>query len=465
MILKGPGCMGCPAYSRGRFMCPDDRKPGARVIIVAQNPGQDEIDGRHFVRYTGPDAGGEIYEADEPRPMIGKTGYELDKHFLPLAGLRRDDVECRNVVRCRLNESNDLPPLTTTMAREMVRHCQRSYWKEPNEGQTLVALGAYALWALTGEYEGDEEDSDAADDDLRAPRSIDGWRGWALPYLPVHRDVEGGGSLVTVFATYHPAFYWRAHWLKPVGRSDWARLGKLLKGTWPEPFPTMYDYSPAITPQSFAFDTEYNPWTRELHRFSVAWRSPQDEPSIYVVEARDVERVQPMPPWHVIAQNIEADWPFIAPIFGREPDDWDDTMLMHGVLHGTLRHNLDFMGSCYARHNRWKTLQETNPQVYAGMDALATWDIHHALERELARDAQSAALYQLELKPLVPILLARPSVNLNAMHIVQAVQLLSAEQDELGRKAQALAGWPINIGSADMVARWIRRKVDAGQAE
>jgi uracil-DNA glycosylase len=439
-------------------MCPDDPPGRARVIIVAQNPGLDEIQGRHFVRYTGPDAGGEIYESDVPRPMIGKTGYELDKHFLPLAGLQREQVECRNVVRCRLDDSNDLPPLTTTLAREMVRHCQRAYWKEPQDGQVIVALGAYALWALTGEYEGDEDDADSADaDDVRAPRSIDGWRGWLLPYLPVHDEQhlheQHLGASVRVFATYHPAFYWRAHWLKPVGRMDWARLGRVLKGTWPEPFPTInaYDPEPRL---SLAFDTEYNRWTRELHRYSAAWRF-NDDARVYVR--------QPDEPWchvpeHIIMQNAEADWSYIKPIFGDLPLTWDDTMYMHGLLHGTLRHNLDFMGSCYARHNRWKHLQESDPEIYSGMDALATWDIYHALKRELAFDAESAALYNVELKPLLPIIMARPSVTLDSMHIVEAVRMLTHEQEEVGRKAQAVAGWPINIGSPDMVARWIRRK-------
>src|SRR6185369_17020781 len=113
-IPKGPGCHGCPAEHRGSFFVPDDVKPHAKLRVVMQNPGEAEELGRRFVRwYGGEEGSGEIWAEDVPRPAIGKSGWELDNKFLPLAGLTRDDVEVCNVVRCRLNKSNDLPALTT----------------------------------------------------------------------------------------------------------------------------------------------------------------------------------------------------------------------------------------------------------------------------------------------------------------------------------------------------------------
>lgn len=439
---------------------PDDHKPHAKVRIVAQSPGEHEILGKRFVRwYKGKEGTGEIWEQDVPRPLIDKSGYVLDHTFLPLANLTRNDVECCHVIRCRPNNSNDLPPLTTTMARDMVRHCQRAYWKEPHEGQTQVALGAYALWALTQEYEGDDDDADAADDDVRASKSIDGWRGWLLPYRPAHH--ERPVSSVQCFATYPLDFYWRAHWLKPVGKMDFSRLGRLLRGTWPEPFPTMQQTTPPSLPASVAFDTEYNPWTKELHRYSVAWRSSHDVPFVHVVEAADVHRPYFMPDTlHLIMQNAEADWPYISSIFGTLPKTWDDTMFAHSVLYGTLRHSLDFMGSLYARHNRWKHLQISDPLTYSGMDALATYDIWRAMSRELARDPASLDLYEHELKPLLTHVMRRPHIKLDAMHIAQASQALKQEQDEIALRAQAVAGWPLKVSSSDQVSRWLRLKSD-----
>lgn len=441
----------------------DDNKPNAkmRIVVGYKNMEESEILGRRFVRWYKQEEGtGEIWEQDTPRPLIGKSGYELDHTFLPRANLTRDDVECTNVVRCRLDNSNDLPPLTTTMAREMVTHCQRAYWREPHESQAMVALGAYALWALTGEYEGDDDDADAADDDLRASKSIDGWRGWLLPYAPTWQSGMGRvGHTLQVFATYHPAFYWRAHWLKPVGKMDWAKLGRVLRGTWPEAFPQMRQDIPIHANIEVAFDTEYNPWTKELHRYSLAWRV-DDESRVYVVEASNMLRAPRPMPQRIIMQNAEADWPYITSVFGSLPKTWDDTMYAHAVLYGTLRHSLDFMGSLYARHNRWKHLQQSDLLVYSGMDALATYDIWQQLERELARDAQSRALYEHELKPLLPHVMARPHIHLNAMHIANASQELAKEQEEIALRGQAAAGWPINVSSADQISRWLRLKSD-----
>lgn len=459
MITKQSGCHGCPAEHCGAYMCPDDNKPGARVRVVAQNPGEAEVLGRRFVRwYKGEEGTGEIWENDVPRPLIGKSGYELDHKFLPLAGLSRDEVECCNVIRCRLGNSNDLPPLTTTMARQMIEHCQRAYWREPHEEQTLVALGAYALWALTGEYEGDDDDADAADDDLRASKSIDGWRGWLLDYHPVHSDVRIPS--VRTFATYHPAFFWRAHWLRPVGRMDFAKLGRILRGTWPEPFPHIAQSVPQDCASSVGYDTEYNMWTRTLTRYSLGWRLADDTPRIHVVEATDMLTYPRPVPRNLVMQNAEADWPYITSIFGQLPETWDDDMFAHAVLYGTLRHSLDFMGSLYARHNRWKHLQQSDPLTYSGMDALATYDIWQQLSRELSRDPASQLLYEHELKPLLPHVMARPSVRLNAMHIAQADSELRAEQRAVAQRGAAVAGWPLSVSSADQVSRWLRLKSD-----
>jgi DNA polymerase I-like protein with 3'-5' exonuclease and polymerase domains len=119
------------------------------------------------------------------------------------------------------------------------------------------------------------------------------------------------------------------------------------------------------------------------------------------------------------------------------------------------------MGSLYARHNRWKHLQQSDPLTYSGMDALATFDIWQQLQRELARDSASRELYEHELKPLLPHVMARPSIRLDAMHIAQAAQELKREQEELVKRGQAVAGWPLSISSPDQVARWLRLKTDA----
>ena len=240
---------------------------------------------------------------------------------------------------------------------------------------------------------------------------------------------------------------------------DWAKLGKLLRGEWPEKHPRIRESVPQWMPRwPMAFDTEYNPHTRELHRYSLAWRT-QDEPYVYVTEARDIVDTLGRPE-HLVMQNAEADWSFIPHIFGAFPEKWDDTMLAHSALYGTLRHSLDFIGSLYARTNRWKHLQLSDPEAYAGGDALGTYDAWAVLARELDRDGLSRQVYEHELKPQLPILLARPAVNLDAMHIAEAAAELQREQAAIARRGEAVAGWPLNVLSSDHVARWLRLKHD-----
>jgi DNA polymerase I-like protein with 3'-5' exonuclease and polymerase domains len=129
-----------------------------------------------------------------------------------------------------------------------------------------------------------------------------------------------------------------------------------------------------------------------------------------------------------------------------------------------LRHSLDFIGSLYARTNRWKHLQLDDPDTYAGGDALGTYDAWQVLGRELDRDRRSRQVYEYELKVQLPILLARSAVNLDSMHIASAAAELAKEQEEVKQRGMAVAGWPLSISSPDQVARWLRLKRDA-QAE
>lgn len=130
-------------------------------------------------------------------------------------------------------------------------------------------------------------------------------------------------------------------------------------------------------------------------------------------------------------------------------------MMMHSVLYGTWRHTLDFLGSLYARTNRWKHLEQTDPIVYAGLDALGTWDAWQALQRELARDPDSDGVYQTELKPLLKHLMRRPAIRVATDRVAAAVEFYGAKQKEALARGHAAAGWPLSVTSADQVSRWL----------
>jgi hypothetical protein len=428
-------------------MVPDERKPDAQVIVVTSHPSADDERGQRFDGWRG---GGERWSSVQPAPLIGKSGHELRAAYMPLADLGADDTECRSVLRCRWGHAKGLPPLGANLVRDAIRHCQRAYWAPPTPQQRIIALGPYALWATTGEFGAEGADDD---DDARANRGIEGWRGWVLPYKPV----QGETVTAEVFATHPPDFFHAAHWLKPVGKMDWHRIGQWLRGKWPEPFPTIErDMPSAGWPQEVAFDTEYYPNNGQLIRASIAYRGsgPYDMPQVFVVEATDFRMVRPGP-HTAIQHNAEADWPYLNAVFGTIPVGWEDTMYAHSALYGTWRHTLDFLGSLYARTNRWKQLEQSDEILYSGLDALGTWDVWQALSRELARDPESDRVYREEMKPLLKHLMRRVSIRVATDRVSTAVRHFEKLQQEAIYKAEAAAGWPINPASADQLARWI----------
>ena len=150
MLPKPVECTGCPLYGDGRGFVPDELVPGAEVLVLGQNPGADEEKGERVVGYAG---GRAVYEPDRPRPLIGKTGYELSQTYLPIAGLTRGkDVSFANVLKCRAvkngRRGNDLPTGDTLEAA--VTHCMRAHLRIPVGTRLVVAMGALAWKALGG---------------------------------------------------------------------------------------------------------------------------------------------------------------------------------------------------------------------------------------------------------------------------------------------------------------------------
>lgn len=150
MLAKPAACVGCPLYGDGKGFVPDELVPGAEVLVLAQNPGGDEEKGDRVVGYAG---GRPIYQTDTPRPLIGKTGYELTTTYLPIAGLTRGkDVSLANVLKCRAvkngRRTNDLPaPSVVDVA---VAHCTGAHLSIPKSVRLVIAMGALAWQALGG---------------------------------------------------------------------------------------------------------------------------------------------------------------------------------------------------------------------------------------------------------------------------------------------------------------------------
>ena len=461
MLPKPEACRGCPFWQDGEGgFVPDEMVEGTQVLVMGQNPGADEEAGRKVVNVSW--EGSRRHAATEPHPpapYLGMTGYDMERKYFPLAGLERGKVSLANPIRCRWHGSNELPAIDSTVARKAVEHCQRAYFKPPASTRLIVAEGAYALYAATGEDGGGSPGH-------KLSMGIDGWRGWVLPYNPPPRPRVIHATVWTprphdliVLPTYHLAYLYRSPWLTPVSQRDWSKVPAILAGTWPQPFPGIRAHTPDEWPERCAFDTEFVMATGALVRYSVAWRGElTGKPHLHVVEslAHTVPTVVPSAVT-VGFHNVEADLGYLNGLLGSHTVTlaMEDTMYLHAVLHADLDHDLDFVGSLYARTNRWKHLLHANPRAYAGGDALGTWDSMVSLLAELERDPKVRKVYYDYQLPLAGIIHRARARGLRVVpeRVVQAVAAMDARQVELEMAAQASVGWPLNLGSPQQVGQ------------
>jgi len=140
-------------------------------------------------------------------PLIGKTGREVNEHYLPLAGLRREEVYVANTVSC-------LPPkdgkidLNNLKQREMVRCCAEHHLyadiKKCNP-KLIVMMGSVA-------------NSIVPDIDLDMDHGFP--RTWKVP----------GDKEREIFIQFHPSLGIHSPKSMLNIRTDWARLKKYMTG-------------------------------------------------------------------------------------------------------------------------------------------------------------------------------------------------------------------------------------------
>jgi uracil-DNA glycosylase family 4 len=400
-----------------------------------------------------------VYEPATPAPLLGKTGRKMEREFFPLAGLQRGRVTLRNAIRCRRNGSNELPPVHHTVTRDAIAHCHRAHYQPTAFRPRLrIAMGEHALWATTGEG-------------MEKRRTLSAWRGWVLPSalpnaprrVPNYVWTPGEDGRVPVLATYHLAYLFRDPSAHTPAQSDWRKVARILAGTWPEALPAIDPQPPAEWPRRAAFDTEFVIATRALIRYSLAWRAADGTPQVHVVEAADATPVPTPDQVAVIMHNAAADVPFLSMVIPGAMVSVEDTMYAHAALWpgksedesevavGTA-HTLEYVGSLYARVNRWKHLSESNPREYSGADALGTWDVAMALDREFTRDPQSRAVYQLMLRCLPIISRAHhEGLRVDQAYALEALAALEARMADATLQGHMAAGWPMSVGSPAQV--------------
>lgn len=420
MLGKPNKCVGCPFYGDGRGFVPGDVK-GRKVLLMGQTPDEEE-------ESTG-------------IPASGKMAKMLEKSFLPLAGLTRDDVDVDSILRCRW-KGYELPPLNSKVVKQAIAHCTEAYGPKIDMSKTrlIVAQGAYSLYGLTGET------------------SISTWRGWLLPYLTTHWSQNVSGIYTPtaqdtpVLATLHLASLYAEPAMQDPTKKDWGKVARILAGKWPESLTFIKTNPPFELPVFFAYDTEFVVESGNLIREQFGWRDADDTPHLHVVEARDHASYFTSEKPTVILQNAPADLPYLDRLL---PGGYalEDTLLAHARLWSDLPHDLDFLGSIYARTNRWKHLVRSNPIVYAGADGLGTWDIWKTIVQELQGDPLTYAVYRKSIE-CWPIIHKAHTIGLKVdqAKAKEALKQLEYKCKQAELEAQAAVGWPIKLSSPAQVA-------------
>ena len=457
-------------YGDGQGWVPDRIPEGTAVLVIAQNPGENEENGRRIVSYDGP--GQPVTEPCEPQPLIGPTGYQLDRTFLPLAGLDPSEIGRANVLRCRLQDekgerSNSLPPREVYQQAE--QHCTKAYFRLPESVKLIVAQGAPA-WRFVG-----------------GPQPLDLWRGHTLP--PEYGSALAFGATWAPFAdrpkvlaTVHIADLRHRPKLDLPTRRDFLKVQSILDGSWPKPFPPRLDantcsyeqladwFNEAAKAPYMVIDTEYDPDTKALGLIGLSIPGDYHAPVIqyhwfvgstqggrrtdFLYWLRETVRAVPS-----VFQNVLADMPVLRRNCNLDWSDFcriEDTMQAHAILWCEMPHSFEFMASMDGRYPKVKHLYGVDTDLYNEGDLLDTGSLWEARLAEFSRDPASRRVYDTQMR-LLPHLDRSMEVGIavDGDKVLPAI-LKYQERVEAGEAmAHAYCGWPINLRSDEQLKVWL----------
>ena len=159
---------------------------------------------------SGPDTAevvgvGEAPGKDENRwliPFVGKTGLEVNQHYMPLAGLSRDSVIITNAIQCLPNTSQGRLDPKRTKDIDLLESCANNHLRpllKRVKPRVIIAMGRFACMALD--------------------RDLD---------LDLHHGMPMETAYGTVFVMYHPALGIHEPKRMLHIRNDWIRLRHYL---------------------------------------------------------------------------------------------------------------------------------------------------------------------------------------------------------------------------------------------
>jgi uracil-DNA glycosylase len=457
---------------------PDTVVPNSTVYFLAQNPGRDEVEGRRLIKRQ---YGGSVVEYENviPQPLIGATGVQFNTRFLPLAGLKRGEVSLGNSIRCRpgqamidggvkgIIKADDLPTITATMRLDndktksdivkALKHCRSTHMKIPQSTKVIVTMGRHAMFAMTGLAKDQDEYK-------KKQGVMESWRGYGVicadrdSICTVNTDNYYDVNILRstgliVFFTMHIAALNYGDNKKYVHATlqDFYKLGRLIKGEWPLPVPQWSNIPPIEWPVYSAFDTEYNPDTAELYRWSMC----DNNSNLYCVEFADTERGSFIPIQHnstILFQNALADIGYLSRVVDISRVNVEDMMLAHSVLWSGEPHSLNYINSIYGGLNRYKHLSEGEPQAYSAYDAfepMYMWRSYFI--PEFKRDKESWFVYKKYRLPLIEIIdkAQKSGARIDTARLTDVKYILQERLEGYRKRAIEITGDPsFNLGGS-----------------
>lgn len=154
-------------------------------------------------------------------PFVGKTGRELNEHYLPLAGLRREDTNISNAIKCLPDRPKGKLDLTREKDKQLLETCAEHFLYreiETLQPSILIPMGSFACYAI--------------DPDIN---------------LELHHGMPLETRLGMTFPMYHPSQGIHEPKKMLLIRNDWIRLRRFLRGTLSSPLDgyTQPDYREA----------------------------------------------------------------------------------------------------------------------------------------------------------------------------------------------------------------------------
>jgi uracil-DNA glycosylase family 4 len=366
-----------------------------------------------LVKTTGPKDSKMFFLGEAPGEVEDQTGLPFQNPhgagkifnlIMSQVGINRRDVRIRNVALQR-PPNNDMSHFfydkrCTVPKPELVQWIEELRQElEESRPNVVVALGHYALWALTG-----EKKISTARGYITESTLVPGLK--VLPtYHPQNINYEWKNFPIAVFDVRKALF----HSDKPKIALDKTRYIA------PATFTMFMDYLETIRKgnKRFSFDIEAHVGTAYPYLLGVA-DSPNFGMSFYNMKGSDptISYHQEAQLWHklaevgkaceVIMHNVCYDkavmWHHHQILF---ENIWMDTLIAAHVIWPEFPRDLGFLGSILLDVPRWKNLSTTDTAIYCALDAIRTFAIAEPLAEELKKQKMQKT-YDFEMNMIDP---------------------------------------------------------------